>query len=464
MKFSTVNPASGDTIREYEMATPDEIRQMVERAKAGFAKWRKLKPSERGACLSRVAGILREKKEEFGRVMTNEMGKILRESVAEVDKCAWVLEYYAENAEKFLMPDPVQTDATKSYVTFEPLGVVAAIMPWNFPMWQLARFAAPALSAGNTTVFKPSSVTPQTGLNLEETFNEADFPLGCFKTLLGDSRVADLMLDADVDAVTFTGSVGVGTTVGERAAKRVRKFVLELGGSDPFIVLKDADVEAASESAIKGRFINCGQSCIAAKRFILEKPIADAFIDQFVGKVKKLKMGDPLNSETDIGPMVRENAVVNLERQVKESVKSGARILVGGNRPDRRGYYYAPTVLTDVTLEMLVMREEVFGPVAPIMVVADTAEAVEKANKSDYGLGASLWTQDLLEAESLSTEIQAGVVAVNDVVASDPRVPFGGIKRSGIGRELGRYGLLEFTNVKTIRLYRRQLVKSIAVE
>ncbi len=464
MKFATINPATGERLAEHEMATPDQVKAAVQRAKQAFQEWRRLKPSERAKYLSRTAAVLKERKEEFARVMSNEMGKIIRESTAEVAKCALGFDYYAENAERFLTPEPAQTDAAKSYVAFEPLGVVAAIMPWNFPMWQLARFAAPALAAGNTAIFKPASATPQSGVNLEVAFNEAGLPEGCFKTLLGDSRIADLMIDADTDAVTFTGSVSVGSKVGERAGRNLKKFVLELGGSDPFIVLEDADLEVTSSGAIAGRFINCGQSCIAAKRFIVEKPIAEKFTQEFVNKVKKLKVGDPLNPETDIGPMVSESGLEEIDRQVKASVKMGAQVLAGGHRLDRRGFFYDPTVLANITRDMPVMREEVFGPVAPIMIVEDADEAVEVANATEFGLGASVWTQGLSKAERLCREIQSGVVTVNNTVASDPRVPFGGIKKSGIGRELGKYGLLEFTNVKTIRLYERRAEKVALVE
>lgn len=463
MKFTTVNPATGEKLAEHEMATPDQVRSAIERARRAFHDWRKLRPSERSKYLAKAAGILSERKDELARVMTNEMGKVIRESAAEVAKCALAFDYYAENAERLLAPELAQTDAAKSYVAFEPLGVVAAIMPWNFPMWQLARFTAPALAAGNTTIFKPASATPQSGVNLETVLTDAGLPSGCFKTVLGDSRIADQMIDGDTDAVTFTGSVSVGSKVGERAGRNLKKLVLELGGSDPFIALQDADVELTSSGAVTGRFINCGQSCIAAKRFIVEKPIAEKFTDQFVSKVGKLKVGDPLNPETDIGPMVNESGLEEIERQVKDSVKMGAKVMVGGRRLDRKGFFYAPTVLTNITRDMPVMREEVFGPVAPVIVVGSAEEAVEVANSTEFGLGASLWTQDLSKAEKLCGEIQSGVVTVNNVVASDPRVPFGGIKKSGIGRELGRYGLLEFTNVKTVRLYARRAEK-VAVE
>ena len=464
-KFATINPSSGETLAEYEIATPTEIKEAINNARKAFQNWSHLPPPERGKYLSKTAKILRDRKQDYARDMTNEMGKILRESVAEVEKCAWVFEYYAENADRFLIPEPAQTDATKSYVAFDPIGVIAAIMPWNFPMWQLARFASPSLSAGNTAVFKPSSVTTKSGMNLESAFIEAGLPNGVFKTLIGDSRIADVMIDdPGTDAVTFTGSVNIGSKVGERALRNLKKCVLELGGSDPFIVLKDADPETAATGAVTGRFINNGQSCIAAKRFIVEKAIADEFTDNFVGKVKKLKVGDPLQPETDIGPMVRENALKEMEKQVEDSVKMGAKIEVGGNRLDRKGYYYAPTVLTNITRQMPVMKEEVFGPAAPIFIVKDAAEAVTVANESEFGLGASVWTQNLQTGEKLAREIQSGVVTINSTVASDPRVPFGGVKKSGIGRELGRYGLLEFLNIKTVRLYERRKVTATATE
>lgn len=464
MKFSTINPATGERLAEYEMATEDEVKAAIQHARKAFGNWRRLSPHDRAEYLKKTAGVLKERKDEYARVMTNEMGKIIRESTAEVAKCALAFEYYAENAERFLTPEQAQTDAVKSYVAFEPLGVVAAIMPWNFPMWQLARFAAPALAAGNTTIFKPASATPQSGKNLENAFVEAGLPAGCFKTLLGSSRTADQMIDGDTDAVTFTGSVGVGSKVGQRAGTNLKKFVLELGGSDPFIILADADLDAASTGAIAGRFMNCGQSCIAAKRFIVEKAIAEKFTEEFVKKVEKLRVGDPLNEETDIGPMVNESGLKEVDKQVQASARMGAEVLAGGHRLDRKGFYYAPTVLTHVTRNMPVMHEEVFGPAAPIFIVGDSEEAVEVANSTEFGLGASVWTQDLAKAEKVCREIQSGVVTVNNIVASDPRVPFGGVKKSGIGRELGRYGLLEFTNVKTIRLYERRAEKVAVVE
>ena len=455
MKFTTTNPATGEPLAEYDIATPEQVKECIRNAREGFENWRRVPHSERAKFLMKLGKILKDRKHELAVVMTNEMGKIIRESEAEVAKCAWAFEFYAENAERFLSPEPVPVrDAANSYVAFDPLGVVAAIMPWNFPMWQLSRFAAPALSVGNTTLFKPASVTPQSGLNLEKAFDEAGFPDGCFKTILGDSRIADQLIDdPGTDAVTFTGSVDAGMKVGERAGRNLKKTVLELGGSDPFIVLDDADLETATTGAVTGRFVNCGQSCIAAKRFIVVKSVANQFTEQFVSKVKKLKVGDPLKAETDIGPMVREKALKEVDAQVKASVQMGAIVVTGGERIDRPGFFYAPTVLTNVTTAMPVMREEVFGPAAPIYVAEDADEAVTVANSSPFGLGASIWTQNLKDAERYCREIQSGVVTVNNIVSSDPRIPFGGVKKSGIGRELGRYGLLEFANVKAIRVY-----------
>ena len=454
MKFSTTNPTTGQPLAEYEMATPEQVQDCVRKARESFEKWRGVPVSQRAKLLVKVGVILKERKRELAFAMTKEMGKIIRESEAEVVKCAWAFEFYAENAERFLSSEPVQTDAAKSYVAFDPLGVVAAIMPWNFPMWQLSRFAAPALSVGNTTVFKPASVTPQSGLNLEKAFDDAGVPAGCFKTILGDSRIADQLIDdPGTDAVTFTGSVSVGMKVGERAGRNLKKTVLELGGSDPFIVLGDADLEASTTGAVKGRFINCGQSCIAAKRFIVVKSVADKFTEQFVSKVKKLKVGDPTESDTDIGPMVQERALKEVDAQVRTSVQMGAIVETGGERIDRPGFFYSPTVLTNVTTEMPVMKEEVFGPAAPIYIVKDSEEAIRAANASPFGLGASIWTQNLKDAEKYCREIQSGIVTVNNIVISDPRIPFGGVKKSGIGRELGRNGLLEFANAKAIRVY-----------
>ncbi len=453
MKIVTINPATGRRFREYDGAEKRDVDAAVGRARAAFEKWRAIEPAMRGSLLQEAAKILRSRDQELARIMTEEMGKTIKESVAEVRKCAWAFEYYAEHAEEFLRPEKAETDANVSYVAFEPLGVVASIMPWNFPMWQLARFAAPALAGGNTTVFKPSSVTPESGLKLQSVLAESGLPEGCFTTLVGDYRLGGLLIEAQTDAVSFTGSVSAGAKVAQLAARHLKKFVLELGGSDPFIVLDDADVHVASAAAVTGRFTNCGQSCIAAKRFFVHKKIAKQFIEELVEHTAKLKVGDPMSEQTDLGPMVREDALLELDRQVKESIAQGARLLAGGKKLEREGFFYAPTILADVKPSMPVMREETFGPVAPVMAVEDEAEAIEAANASDFGLGASIWASNPRRGEELVMHIRAGMVTVNNVVVSDPRVPFGGIKKSGVGRELSRYGLLEFQNIKTVRVY-----------
>ncbi|MDQ3909857.1 MAG: NAD-dependent succinate-semialdehyde dehydrogenase, partial [Thermoproteota archaeon] len=392
------------------------------------------------------------------------MGKSIKESRAEIDKCAWTIEYFADNGELFAKGEVVNTDARKSVVTFEPLGVIASIMPWNYPYWQGLRFAAPSLMIGNTIVLKPASSTMQCGVEIEKTFLKAGVPEGIFQTLVGDSKSAESLIDSEgVDAVTFTGSVPVGAKVAERATSKLKKTVLELGGSDPFIVCEDADIEKASSGAVKGRFVNCGQSCIASKRFIVTKKMEKEFTEQFVQKTEKLKVGDPLADETDLGPVVNAKSLENMEGIVKRSIKEGAELLTGGERINDKGYFYRPTILTNVAPAMEVAQEEVFGPVAPIIVTEDEKEAIKIANDSKFGLGASIWTQNLERAEELSSMLESGMVTVNNVVISDPRVPFGGIKSSGFGRELSRYGMLEFVNIKSVRFY-DQLVHGPYVE
>jgi acyl-CoA reductase-like NAD-dependent aldehyde dehydrogenase len=452
-RITTINPATGGGLRGYEAATREDVEKAVAHARAAYKHWSTLKISNRAEILLQVAKLLRSRDLELGRVMTEELGKVIKQAVAEVRKSALAFEYYAEHAEEFLKPEKAETDASTSYVAFEPLGVVASIMPWNFPMWQLVRFAAPALTGGNTTVFKPSSVTPETGLRLASVLVDAGLPSGCFTTLVGDYRLGGMLIEAPTDAVSFTGSVEAGRKVAEMAAQHLKKYVLELGGSDPFIVLQDADPEIASSAAITGRFINNGQSCIAAKRFFVHKKIAKEFIEKFVQKAERLKVGDPMSDQTELGPVVREEALRELDRQVRESVALGACILTGGRRLEREGFFYAPTILADVKPSMPVMQEETFGPVASVMTVNDDAEAVERANETEFGLGASIWTSNPQRGEELARQVNAGIVTVNNVVVSDPRVPFGGIKKSGIGRELSKYGLLEFMNIKTVRIY-----------
>jgi len=392
------------------------------------------------------------------------MGKVIKEARSEVEKCAWVMDYFADNGKVFTTDEVVNTDARRSFVTFEPLGVIGSIMPWNFPYWQALRFAAPSLIVGNTIVLKPASATMQCGIEIEKTFEKAGLPDGVFQTLIGDSSIADILIDSqDVNAITFTGSVPVGGKVAQRATSQLKKCVLELGGSDPFIVCEDANVEKASNGAVKGRFINCGQSCIASKRFIVVKKIANEFIEKFVQGAEKLKVGDPLSDDTDLGPLVNASGLKTIDSQVKDSVKEGAEILTGGEQIKSKGYFYKPTILKNVSPNMRVAQEEVFGPVAPIIIAGSEIEALRLANDSQYGLGASIWTEDLDKAERLSRMVRSGIVTVNNVVISDPRVPFGGVKKSGFGRELSRYGMLEFVNIKSVRFY-DQLVHQHHVE
>ena len=443
--------------------TKEQIDDVTKKAKNALQDWKR-DVSKRAEYLYHVAQIFRQDKERLAKVITNEMGKAIKEARAEVEKCAWVMEYYADNGRVFLTDEVVNTDARKSFIAFEPLGVVGSIMPWNFPYWQALRFASPSLMAGNTIVLKPASATMQCGIEIQKAFEKAGAPADVFRTIIGDSTAAEMLIDSEsVNAVTFTGSVPVGAKVAQRATSKLKKTVLELGGSDPFIVCEDADIEKASTGGVKGRFINCGQSCIATKRFFVVKKIANEFIEKFVQKTEKLNVGDPLSDQTDIGPLVNSKSVENMENVVKDSVQKGAEVLTGGERTKSKGSFYKPTLLKNVSQNMVVLQEETFGPIAPISVVENEMEAIKLANDSKFGLGASIWTQDLDKAEKLSRLVESGIVTVNNVVISDPRVPFGGIKNSGFGRELSRYGMLEFVNIKSVRFY-DQLVHNHYVE
>jgi acyl-CoA reductase-like NAD-dependent aldehyde dehydrogenase len=461
-KIETVNPATEEIIQEYEIITKEQIDDRVKKAQNTFQDWKK-DASKRTDLLHDFANELRKDKENLAMTATNEMGKAIKEARSEVEKCAWVIEYYADNGQILSTDEVVNTDARKTVIKFQPVGVIGSIMPWNFPYWQALRFAAPSLMVGNTIVLKPASATMQCGIEIEKAFNKAGFPDGVFQTLVGDSTIAESLIDSDINAVTFTGSIPEGAKVAQRATSQLKKTVLELGGSDPFIVCEDADVEKASSGAVKGRFINCGQSCIASKRFIVVKKVANEFIEKFVQKAERLKVGDPLSDDTDVGPLVNASGLKKIDSLVKESVKEGAEVLTGGEQLGKKGYFYRPTVLKNVNPKMSIAQEEVFGPVAPIIVAGDEVEAIELANDSEYGLGASIWTQDLDKAERLSSSVESGIVSVNNVVASDPRVPFGGVKKSGFGRELSRYGMLEFVNIKSVRLY-DQLIHNHYVE
>ena len=383
--------------------------------------------------------------------MTDEMGKPIQQSISEIEKCKWVCEYYAENAENFLEEEIIETDADKSFIQFDPLGVVLAIMPWNFPFWQVFRFAAPALMAGNVALLKHASNVQMCAREIESIFREAGFPEGCFTTLLiGSSKVEQVIANSSVKAVTLTGSEIAGSKVAQFSGRYIKKTVMELGGSDPFIVLEDADIDKAVETGVKARLINNGQSCIAAKRFIIAENIFDKFKEQFVDKMKAQKIGDPLDESVDVGPMARRDLMEQLHDQVERSVKNGAKLICGGKPLDRQGNYYLPTVLTDIKPGMPAYEEELFGPVAALFKVEDVYQALEVANSSKYGLGASLWTKDLQKARELTRLIESGSVFINGLVKSDPRLPFGGVKFSGYGRELSHYGIKEFVNIKTI--------------
>jgi succinate-semialdehyde dehydrogenase/glutarate-semialdehyde dehydrogenase len=398
-----------------------------------------------------AATILENEKEAFARIMTTEMGKTLRSAVEEAAKCAWVCRYYAENAEQFLADEVVETTASHSYIRYQPLGPVLAVMPWNFPFWQVLRFAAPALMAGNVALLKHASIVPQSALAIEDLFLRAGFPEGVFQTLLiGSQKVERILEDPRVMAATLTGSEGAGIQVGVAAAKSIKKVVLELGGSDPFIVMPSANLEAASTIAVKARIFNNGQSCIAAKRFIVAESIADEFEHKFVSKMEALVVGDPFDEKTELGPLASASGVADLDHDVQKSIGMGARVLTGGKPLDRPGNFYAPTVLTDISEQSPAYREELFGPVASLFRAKDLDHAIQIANASRFGLGASAWTNDHTERRRFINDIDAGMVFINRMVASDPRIPFGGVKWSGHGRELGVHGIREFTNIKTV--------------
>jgi acyl-CoA reductase-like NAD-dependent aldehyde dehydrogenase len=452
-KLKTVNPATEEVLNEYTIISKEQLNDTVKKSKNAFLEWKK-DIDKRADFLYAFAKELRKNKENLAKTATQEMGKAIKESRSEVEKCAWTVEYYADHGKIFANDEVVNTDARKSIITFQPLGVIGSIMPWNFPYWQGLRFAAPSLTVGNTIVLKPASATMQCGIEIEKTFDKAGVPQGVFQTLVADSSAAETLIDSDdISAVTFTGSVPVGAKVAQRATSLLKKTVLELGGSDPFILCEDADIEKASAGAVKGRFINCGQSCIASKRFIVVKKVTNEFIEKFVQKTEKLKVGDPLSDDTDIGPVVNAKSLENMEGIVKRTVKEGAEVITGGQRIKNKGYFFAPTIIKNVLPNMEIAQEEVFGPVAPIITVDDEKEAIRIANDSKFGLGASIWTQDLEKAERLSSMVQSGIVTVNNVVVSDPRVPFGGVKNSGFGRELSRFGMLEFVNIKSVRFY-----------
>jgi succinate-semialdehyde dehydrogenase/glutarate-semialdehyde dehydrogenase len=451
MPIATINPATGETLRTFTPLTSDELESRLDCAVSAYRRHRRSSFADRRRMMLEAAKILESEKEAFGRLMVTEMGKTLKAAVEEAAKCALGCRYYADNAERFLADEPIETSATRSWVAYQPIGPVLAVMPWNFPFWQVFRFAAPALMAGNVGLLKHASNVPQCALAIEEIFRRAGFAEGCFQTLLVEtSQVARIIADPRVAAVTLTGSTGAGIAVASAAGKAIKKSVLELGGSDPFIVMPSADLDTALRTAVKARTINNGQSCIAAKRFIVHESVADRFERGYVEGFKALKVGDPMDLATDIGPLANESQVVTIDEQVKRSIAAGAKLLTGGRRIDRPGSWYEPTVLTNVTSDSPAYHDEVFGPVAILFRARNLDDAIRLANDSPFGLGSSAWTTDASEQRRFVDEIEAGMVFINAMVASDPRVPFGGVKQSGYGRELAWHGIHEFVNAKTV--------------
>jgi succinate-semialdehyde dehydrogenase / glutarate-semialdehyde dehydrogenase len=449
--IASMNPATGEKLKEFKPHTDVEIEKALRQAVTSFEKYRGEPFPKRAQLMMSVATLLEREKQELGRTITLEMGKLLRDSVAEIEKCALGCRYYAENAERFLEDQTAQTNAARSYVHYEPMGAILAIMPWNFPFWQVFRFAAPALMAGNVGILKHAGNVPQCALAIEQLFCRAGFEEGIFQTLLIEAeQVEKLIVDPRIKAVTLTGSEKAGSIVGSQAAREIKKSVLELGGSDPFIVMPSADFGLAVKTAVTARTINTGQSCIAAKRFFIADKICDRFLDQFVERMRSLKVGDPMDESMQIGPLATESIRNGVHEQVQKTIAAGAKCLTGGNRIAGPGFFYEPTVLVDVPKDSPAFREEVFGPVAAVLRVRDAEEAVDLANDSRYGLAASAWTNDPTEQELFASELASGMVFINAMSASDPRLPFGGVKRSGFGRELGAAGIREFMNAKTI--------------
>jgi succinate-semialdehyde dehydrogenase/glutarate-semialdehyde dehydrogenase len=451
MAIATINPATGEVVKTFDPLTDAQIEQKLQLAASAFRTHRKTSFADRASKMLRAAEILEKEKDECAHLMTLEMGKPLKAAVAEALKCATGCRYYAENAEKFLQDEVVETGAKRSFIRYLPIGPILAIMPWNFPFWQVFRFVAPALMAGNVGLLKHASNVPQCALKIEEIIRRAGFAEGVFQTLLiGSGPVDSILNDPRVVAATLTGSEGAGIQVGVSAAKRIKKVVLELGGSDPFIVMPSADLDVAVATAVDARVQNNGQSCIAAKRFIASEKIADEFERKFVKRMQELRVGDPFDDATQLGPLANADAVTSLDADVKKSVAAGARVLTGGHPLDRAGNFYAPTILTDIPKESPAYKEEFFGPVASLFRARDIEQAIQIANDSRFGLGASAWTNDPAETERFINDLDAGMVFLNKMVASDPRLPFGGVKYSGHGRELAENGIREFMNIKTV--------------
>jgi succinate-semialdehyde dehydrogenase / glutarate-semialdehyde dehydrogenase len=451
MTIASIDPATGRTVRTFEPLSDRELEARLQCAADTYRRYRRTPLGERLQMLARAAQILESEKEAFGKLMVLEMGKTLKAAVEEAAKCAWGCRYYVEYAERLLADEPVETGTARTFVIYQPLGPILAVMPWNFPFWQVFRFAAPALAAGNVALLKHASNVPQCALAIEDIFRRAGFPEGCFQTLLIETeRVQQVIADPRITGVTLTGSTNAGSHVAAAAGKAIKPSVLELGGSDPFIVMPSADLEAAIRTAVKARTINNGQSCIAAKRFIVADAIADRFERGLVAGMKSLVVGDPMDLATDVGPLANEDQVKSLSDQVARSVQAGAKLLTGGHRLERPGCYFAPGVLTNISPDSPAYRDEIFGPVALLFRAKDIDQAIRIANDSPFGLGASAWTNDPRERNRFVRELEAGMVFINAMVASDPRLPFGGVKQSGYGRELSEFGIRAFVNIKTV--------------
>ena len=446
--ITSKNPYTGEEIASVKEYSPSQIDKALETSLKGFEKWKKSSIKERASLLRKAAEELKNNKQIYAETITKEMGKPISQSIAEVEKCAWVCEYYAENGKEHLENEIIETDAYKSYVSFEPLGLILAVMPWNYPFWQVFRFAAPALMAGNTAVLKHASNVMQSAMNIQKVFENAGFPKGCFQNIpVGSDKVEEIIKDPRIKAVTLTGSTPAGRAVASLAGEQIKKSVLELGGSNALVILEDANLEESATTCVQARFQNMGQSCIAGKRLLLHESIKDDFLKIFIKKVKELKTGDPLDKETFFGVMAREDLAKDLEDQVNRSVKKGAKILLGGKR---KGTYYEPTILTNVSPEMPVFNEETFGPAIGVTTFKTIDEAIDLVNSSQFGLGVSVFTQDLDAIEKLVSRFDDGAVFINELVKSDPRLPFGGTKISGYGRELSIHGIREFVNKKTV--------------
>jgi succinate-semialdehyde dehydrogenase / glutarate-semialdehyde dehydrogenase len=451
MAIQSVNPADNTVLKSYDYLSDADLEKALAKAEETFRSWRKTTFAERARLMEKCASLLEEDSRHYAELMTLEMGKPIKQALAEIKKCAGACRYYAQHAEAFLKDELMETEASKSFVSYEPLGAVLAIMPWNFPYWQVFRFAAPALMAGNVGILKHASNVPQCALAIEEVFRKAGFPEGAFTTLLiPTDKIEKLIQDDRIKAVTLTGSEGAGSSVAQLAGREIKKTVLELGGSDPFLILADADLDKAAETAVNSRLINTGQSCIAAKRFMVEAPVADAFLQKMKTTMQAKKTGNPMDENCDYGPLARQDLARDLQKQVDESVAKGAKVYLAGGHQNPENAYFHPMILTDIKPGMPAYEEELFGPVALVFVVKDEAEAIRIANDHRYGLGATIFTQDLAKGEKLARQIESGNVFINAMVQSSPAIPFGGIKKSGYGRELSYVGIREFVNQKTI--------------